>query len=139
LFIEAKKLSIDIEQRDVINQLAKYCFGHGMNYGVIANGVIWILLRAFPESTTIAERKIWKTDLENYNIIAVLRRLNTTSKNNITDIENIIKKMKILEEIWYSLSDEPKDLIRGFIPVFGNLIKEGYPDYEFDQAKLKTL
>lgn len=36
LFIEAKKLSIDMEKRDVINQLAKYCFGQGMNHGVVA-------------------------------------------------------------------------------------------------------
>ncbi|MFQ6135428.1 MAG: restriction endonuclease, partial [Nitrososphaerales archaeon] len=27
LFIEAKKLSVDIKQREVIRQLAKYCFG----------------------------------------------------------------------------------------------------------------
>lgn len=34
LFIEAKKLSVDVEQRGAIRQLAKYCFGEGMKYGV---------------------------------------------------------------------------------------------------------
>ena len=33
LFVEAKKLSVDVEQREVIRQLAKYCFGEGMKYG----------------------------------------------------------------------------------------------------------
>lgn len=65
--------------------------------------------------------------------------LNTISKENITEIEKLIKKMKILEEMRYSLLDEPKDLIRGLIPVFGNLIKEGYPDYEFDQTEIEDF
>ena len=34
---------------------------------------------------------------------------------------------------------EPKDLIRGFIPVFDNLLKEGYPEYEFNQAEIEDF
>lgn len=59
LFIEVKKLSVDVEQREVISQLAKYCFGEGMKYGVLTNGVIWILFRAFQEGTTMGERIVW--------------------------------------------------------------------------------
>ena len=139
LFIETKKLSIDIEQRDVIRQLAKYCFSEGMRYGVLTNGVIWILFRAFQEGTTMAERIVWKTDMENDEITATIRRLNTISKENITDIENLIKKLQILDEIWHSLLDEPKDLVRGFIPIFESLIKEGYPEYEFDQTEIEDF
>ncbi len=108
LFIEAKKLSVDVEQRDVIRQLAKYCFGEGMKYGVLTNGAIWILFRAFQEGTTMAERIVWKTDIENDGTTATIRRLNTISKENITDIENLIKKLQILDEIWHSLLDEPE-------------------------------
>ena len=139
LFIEAKKLSVDIEQREVIRQLAKYCFGAGMKYGVLTNGAIWILFRAFQEGTTMAERIVWKNDVENDDITATIRRLNTISKENITDIENLIKKLQILDEIWHSLLDEPKGLVRGFIPVFDNLIKEGYPEYEFDQTEMEDF
>jgi len=139
LFIEAKKLSVDIEQKEVIRQLAKYCFGEGMRYGVLTNGAIWILFRAFQEGTTMAERIVWKTDIENDDITATIRRLNTISKENITDIEKLIKKLQILDEIWHSLLDEPKDLVRGFIPVFDNLIKEGYPEYEFDQTEIEDF
>ncbi len=139
LFIEAKKLSVDIEQREVIRQLAKYCFGEGMQYGVLTNGDIWILFRAFQEGTTMAERIVWKTDIENDDITATIRRLNTISKGNIADIEKLIKKLQILDEIWHSLLDEPKDLVRGFIPVFDNLIKEGYPEYEFDQTEIEDF
>lgn len=139
LFIEAKKLSVDIEQKEVIRQLAKYCFGEGMKYGVLTNGAIWILFRAFQECTTMAEQIVWKTDIENDDITATIRKLNTISKENITDIEKLIKKLQILDEIWHSLLDEPKDLVRGFIPVFDNLIKEGYPEYEFDQTEIEDF
>jgi len=92
LFIEAKKLSVDIEQKEVIRQLAKYCFGEGMKYGVLTNGAIWILFRAFQEGTTMAERIVWKTDIENDDITATIRKLNTISKENITDIEEAYKE-----------------------------------------------
>lgn len=139
LFIEAKKLSIDIEKREVIRQLANYCFGEGMKYGVLTNGSIWVLFRAFQEGTTLAERVVWKTDIENDDITAIIRRLNTISKDNIEDIETLIKKLQILDEIWQSLLDEPKDLVKGFIPVFDNLIREGYPDYEFELSEIEDF
>jgi len=139
LFIEAKKMSIDIVQKEVIRQLAKYCFGEGMKYGVLTNGAVWLLFRAFQEGTTIVERIIWKTDIENDEITATIRRLNTISKENITDIDNLIKKLQILDEIWHSLLDEPKDLVRVFIPSFESLIKEGYPQYEFDQTEIEDF
>jgi len=139
LFIEAKKLSVDIEKREVIRQLANYCFSEGMRYGVLTNGSIWILFRAFQEGTTMAERVVWKVDIENDEITAIIRRLNTISKENIGDIETLIKKLQILDEIWQSLLDEPKDLVKGFIPVFDSLIREGYPDYEFDHSEIEDF
>jgi len=139
LFVEAKKLSVDVEQREVIRQLAKYCFGEGMKYGVLTNGAVWVLFRAFQEGTTMAERIVWKIDVENDEMTAIVRKLNTISKENIIDIENLIKKLYILDEIWHSLLDEPKDLVRGFIPVFEALIKEGYPEYEFEQTEIEDF
>jgi len=136
LFIEAKNLSVDVEREEHIRQLAKYCFGEGMKYGVLTNGAIWILFRAFQEGTTISERIIWKTDIENDELTASVRRLNTISKDNIDDIEELIKKLQILDEIWQSLVDEPDEIIKGLIPVFEKLIKEGYPDYEFESMEI---
>ena len=137
LFIEVKNLSVDVEREEHIRQLAKYCFGEGMKYGVLTNGAIWILFRAFQEGTTISERIIWKTDIENDELTASVRRLNTISKDNIDDIEELIKKLQILDEIWQSLVDEPDEIIRGLIPVFEKLIKEGYPDYEFESMEIE--
>ena len=139
LFIEAKKLSVDIEQREVIRQLAKYCFGEGMRYGVLTNGAIWILFRAFQEGTTMSERIVWKIDIESDELTASVRRLNTVSKDNIDVIEKLIKKLQILDEIWQSLVDEPDEIIRGLIPVFEKLIKEGYSDYEFESMEIEDF
>lgn len=139
LFIEAKKLSIDIDQREIIRKLANYCFGEGMKYGILTNGAVWTLFRAFQEGTTLAERLVWKIDVEKDDITACIRRLNTISKGNIGDIEKLIKKLHILDEIWQSLLDEPKDVAKGFIPVFDSLIKEGYPDYQFDQSEIEDF
>jgi len=139
LFIEAKKLSVDIEQREVIRQLAKYCFGEGMRYGVLTNGAIWILFRAFQEGTTMSERIVWKIDIESDELTASVRRLNTVSKDNIDVIEKLIKKLQILDEIWQSLVDEPDEIIKGLTPVFEKLIKEGYPDYEFESMEIEDF
>jgi hypothetical protein len=139
LFIEAKKLSIDVEQKDIIRQLAKYCFGEGMRYGILTNGNIWILFRAFQEGTTMAERVVWKTDIEGDNLIATVRKLNTVSKKSIENIENLIKKIQILDEIWQALLDEPEEIIKGLIPVFAKLIREGYTDYEFENVEIEDF
>ncbi len=139
LFIEAKKLSVDIVKREVIRQLANYCFGAGMEYGVLTNGSIWVLFRAFQKDTTIEERTVWKTDFENDDITATIRRLNTISRENIGNIETLIKKLQILDKIWQSLLDEPKDLVKGFIPAVDNLIKERYQGYEFPISEIEDF
>lgn len=139
LFIEAKKLSVDVEQKEIVRKLGQYCFGEGMPYGVLSNGATWILFRAFQEGTTMAERIVWKVDLESDDITASLRRLDTISKGNIENIEILIKKLQILDEIWQSLLEEPKELIIGLIPVFERLIQEGYPDYEFTPLEIEDF
>jgi len=139
LFIEAKKLSVDIEGREVISQLARYCFGEGMKYGVLTNGATWILFRAFQEGTRMGERVVWKTDIESDEVTATMRRLNTISKKGIEDIETLIEKLRILDEIWQSFVDEPEEMIRGLIPLLDGLIKEGYPDYEFEPSEIQDF
>jgi len=139
LFIEAKKLSVDIEEREVINQLARYCFGEGMEYGVLTNGAIWLLFRAFQVGTRMGERIVWKTDMEGDEPTATMRRLKTISKEGIGDIDILIKKLQILDEIWQSLVDEPEEMIGGLIPVFDRLIKEGYPEYGFEPSEVEDF
>jgi hypothetical protein len=139
LFIEAKKLGADIEDKQVIQQLAKYCFGKGMRYGVLTNGGVWILFKAFQEGTKMADRILWKVDIESDDINACINRLSIISKENISQVDHLIQKLQTLDEIWESLLEEPKELIRGLIPVFENLIKEGYPDLQFKPSEIEDF
>ena len=139
LFVEAKKLSVDVEQKDVIRQLAKYSFSEGTKYGVLANGAVWVLIRSFEEGTTLIERVVWKTDLENEEPSAVLRKITTISKTNIEQIEVLVKKVQILDEIWQSLLDEPEEMIRRLMPVVKSILAQGYPEYLFEDAEIEDL
>ncbi len=139
LFVEAKKLSVDIEQREVIRQLAKYSFSEGTKYGVLTNGGVWILIRSFEEGTTLTERIVWKSDLENEELSAIIRKIATISKINIEHIEVLVKKAQILDEIWQSLLDEPEEMIKGLMPVVKSIISQGYPDYQFEDTEIEDL
>lgn len=139
LFVEVKKLGIDIEQKEVIRQLAKYSFSEGTKYGVLTNGAVWILVRSFEEGTTLTERIVWKTDLENEELPSICRKITTISKDYIEQIETLVKKVQILDEIWQSLLDEPEEMIKGLMPVVKSIITQGYPDYQFEDTEIEDL
>ena len=139
LFVEAKNLSTDVENRDVVRQLAKYAFGEGTKYGVITNGTTWLLTKSFEEGTTLAERIVWKTDVLNEGSAEVARKLLTISKPNVANIERLVKKALILDEIWRSLLGDPREIIRGLMPAVKGLLAQGYPEYEFSQEEIEDL
>ena len=139
LFIEAKNLSVDIKQKQVLQQLANYSFNEGVKYGVLTNGAVWILIRTFEEGTTLRERIIWEADLENEELPVAYRKILTLSKTNIENIEILVKKAQILDEIWQSLLDEPEEIIKGLIPVIKSIINQGYKNYQFEDAEIERL
>lgn len=139
LLVEAKKLSVDVEQKEVIRQLAKYSFSEGTKYGVLTNGAVWVLIRSFEEGTSLTERIVWKTDLENEDLPKVLRKITAISKTNVEHMEVLVKKVKILDDIWQSLLDEPEEMIRSLMPVVTSLISQGYPDYQFEDTEIEDL
>ena len=139
LFVEAKKLGVDIEKPGPLGQLAKYCFGEGTEYGVLTNGALWILIKSFEAGTKVAERIMWRADLENEELAKVSQKLATISRDTIEQIEpSVMKAMKAqsLDEIWQSLLDQPKHIVEGLIPVVRSLADEGYPSYPFEQEEI---
>ncbi|MEM0098469.1 MAG: type I restriction enzyme HsdR N-terminal domain-containing protein [Thermoplasmatales archaeon] len=137
LFVEAKKLSVDIGQKEVIRQLARYSFSEGTKYGVLTNGAVWILIRSFEEGTPLSERIVWKVDLENEELPAVLKKIVVISKTNIEDIEVLVKKAQILDEIWQSLLDKPEEMIKGLMPMIKSIITQSYPEYQFEDTEIE--
>jgi hypothetical protein len=139
LFVEAKKMSVDIEDRQVLGQLAKYCFGEGMSYGLLTNGVIWILFRAFQKDTTMIERIVWKADVEHDDISAVLRKMSTISVTNIGNIDMLLTKLRILDEVWQSLLDDLENLVKGVVPVFQSLAHDAHPDCQLSSEEIEDF
>jgi len=139
LFLEAKRLAVDVEQREVMAQLARYSFGEGTEYGVLTNGAVWILIRSFEVGKTLTERVVWKADLENEKPPSVARKITTISRSNAEQIEVLVKKAEILNEIWQSLLDEPEDMIKAIMPLVKSTIAQGYPAYQFEDTEIEDL
>lgn len=139
LFVEAKNLSVDVNQRDAMRQLARYSFAEGTRFGLLTNGIIWILVRSFEEGTRLSERVVWKADLENEHATAVCRKIVTIAKNNVEQIESLVKKVQILSEVWQSLLDEPEEVVKGLMPVVKALLTQGYPDIVFEDDEVEEL
>ncbi len=139
VFVEAKKLSADIEQREIIRQLARYSFGEGTRYGILTNGAMWMLVRSFEEGKTLSERIIWKADLESEPLTAVCRKLTTISEVKIHQIETLVKRVQILDEIWESLLSNPEGIVEGLVPVVESLVNQGYSEHQFDIAEVEDF
>jgi len=105
----------------------------------LTNGAVWILIRSFEEGTTLTDRIVWKADLENEELPAIIRKITTVSKTKIEHIEVLVKKAQILDEIWQSLLDEPEEMIKGLMPVVKLIITQGYPDYQFEDTEIEDL
>jgi hypothetical protein len=139
LFIEAKKLSVDVTQKPALRQLAKYCFSEGMRYGLLTNGAVWILFRGFKEGTSVEERIIWKTDVLNDDITAVMRRLGTIRKSNIEDVDNLINKLQMLDDIWQKLLGNQENIVRGLKHVVLELLATNFPEEDFHDIEIEEF
>lgn len=137
LFLEAKKLGVDVEQRQVMSQLAKYSFSEGTKYGVVTNGAVWVLIRSFEEGKTLIDRVVWKADLLNDNLPSVCRKLSTLTRSNIEQVEALVRKAQILDEIWADLLEAPQEVVRALVPLVKSFIDQGYRDCQFEDSEIE--
>lgn len=87
----------------------------------------------------MSERIVWKADLENEQTTAVCRKIMTISKDNVEQIELLVKRTQILSEVWHSLLDEPEEMVKGLMPVVKSLLIQGYPDIQFGDTEVEEL
>ena len=120
--------------KEVISQLVKYSNSEGTEYGILTNGIVWMLVRTFEKGTKLSERKVWKTDIENEEMPKIVRKLMTISKTNIERIEDLVKKNQILDEIWQSLLDKPEEIVMGLSLVVEPIISQNYSNYQFENS-----
>ena len=87
LIVEAKNLSIEIKDDKIIAQLVEYCYNPGIGFGVITNGLKWLLFNTFQKNPS--ERIVWFIDLNDpdINLTNTIRKFKTIAYDNIEQLE----------------------------------------------------
>lgn len=105
LILEAKNTSVDINKREIINQLAQYCYNMGVKYGLLTNGIDWLLYDTFQTNPT--DRTIMTINILNSNLDKIERLFSSVHFDNIDKIEENIQNLikiriieKEIEDLW---------------------------------------
>ncbi|MBO8173813.1 MAG: type I restriction enzyme HsdR N-terminal domain-containing protein [Thermococcus sp.] len=97
-FVEAKNLSVNVLKKDKpLRQLGRYCFNHGVKYGILTNGLSWVVIKAFEEGSRLEDRVILSVDVENEPIERTVLKLSLLSKNRIEKLERFATLLRALE------------------------------------------
>lgn len=112
LVMEAKNASVDIRNVKVINQLSSYAYNMGIHFGMISNGLKWLLFNTFQHDP--AERTVWVVDFENShdNYEHEAKKLTVLAYSNIEVLGKNIEKAKFLDNFWASNLASQTDLVR---------------------------
>jgi len=87
-FVEAKNLSVNVLKKDrPLRQLGRYCFNHGVKYGILTNGIVWVVIKAFEEGSRLEDRIILSVDVENEPIERTVLKLSLLSKSKMEKLE----------------------------------------------------
>lgn len=112
LVMEAKKSSVEVKDIKVIAQLTKYSYNMGIQFGVISNGLKWLLFNTFQQNPL--ERIVWILDFEESpdNYQSEAKKLSAISYSNIETLGGNIKRVELLESFWASNLENETDLVR---------------------------
>lgn len=123
LFIEAKNLSTDVSNERVLRQLGRYSFGEGTLYGVLTNGMVWVLIRSFESGTTFPDRIIWQANLEKDSPHFLIRKLSTISYENIVQIDWLVEQDNLLESVYENIWKEPETIASSLLPIVRDRVR----------------
>lgn len=106
-YVEAKNLGVNIIRRDEpLRQLARYCFNSGVKYGILTNGAVWIVLKAFEEGSRLRDRVLVTVNIEEEPLEKAVLKLSLLSKSRITGIERVASLLRALELSFQGLRQE---------------------------------
>lgn len=137
LIVEAKNLSVDLQDKKIIDQLANYCFQSGIDFGVLTNGVKWLLFKTFEKNPK--DRIIWQVDLEQDKIDYVAKSLSSFTYSKIDILDTLLKKSKILDNNWNSLIESTDNIVDIISQKLLGKIKSTEPSFKIDQNDLKAF
>lgn len=137
LVVEAKNLSVELNDDKVINQIANYCYKPGIEFGILSNGVRWLLFNTFQRNPQ--DRIVWQVDLEKENIETVSRKLSSFAHDNIDKLENLIQTSKALETNWNLLITSTDSIISIIAQKLIEKIRLTNPLFTIDQNEIKSF
>lgn len=114
-YIEAKKISPKLKEN--IGQLARYCTNQGKQYGILTDGMKWILFKAFEVDKKLYDRIIWEIDFEKDRTTEIEARLNTISFNNFPNLKELTDKLDKLDKAWDNVANNPTKLKNAIIEI----------------------
>ena len=94
LIVEGKHIGVDLRQDRVISQLGSYCHSRSIDFGLLTNGVEWLLFKTFERN--IDERIVWHIDIRQ-NTEKAIEKLSLLFHNNVEHLEDELKRLKALK------------------------------------------
>jgi len=137
LVVEAKNLSVELNDDKVINQIANYCYNPGIAFGILTNGAKWLLFNTFQKNPE--DRIVWQGDLEKDEIKNVIRKLSSFSYDNIDKLEEYLETSKALESSWQALIESDDNVTNIVAKKLLERIKSINPNIKIDQTQIKTF
>lgn len=137
LIIEAKNLSIDLQTKSIIDQLSHYCYNRGIKFGVLTNGIKWLLFKTFELNPK--DRIIWQVDLGKDKIENVARSLKLLAYADIEALDALLDKDKSLNKGWISLIQSTESIVIIISQKLLEKIKLTEPAFKIDPNDLKTF
>lgn len=137
LIVEAKNLSVDLQDKKIIDQLANYCFRSGIDFGVLTNGVKWLLFKTFERNPK--DRIVWQVNIETDKNEFVARSLSSFAYSNIDTLDKLLKKSKLLDNVWGTLIESTDSIVTIIAQKLLDKIKSTEPSFKIDSNDLKTF
>jgi len=137
LIVEAKNLKSDLQDKKIIDQLANYCYKSGINFGVLTNGAKWLLFKTFENNPK--DRIIWQVNIESDKIEVISQNLSLFSYHNIDKLDAMLKKRKILDEVWQSLVESTDSIISIVAQKLSEQIKIKDPLIKIEISEIKSF
>ncbi|MDI9313041.1 MAG: type I restriction enzyme HsdR N-terminal domain-containing protein [Limnohabitans sp.] len=139
LVVEAKNLTVELKDDKIISQLAGYSYNMGISFGILTNGIKWLLFNTFQRNPN--ERIVWIADIEKTenNLSKIIKKLITISYENIEKLESSIHRIKVLESIWSSLCPNPQELIKLLSYSVKDKAKKDNPNILMEISDIETF
>lgn len=134
LVLEAKNLSVDLQDSKIIDQLVKYCYNLGIDFGILSNGVKWLLFKTFEKNPK--DRIIWEVDLEADKLDEVVRKLSMFSYIDVDYLDKKLKTNKKIDECWDKHFPTFDSVVDVLAKQFLNVIKQDDKKFEIDKKHL---